>query len=34
MSMLVFWMVMLCGLEGRYQSFGGTYCLHYLHLQP
>jgi hypothetical protein len=29
--MLVFWVVMLCGLVGRYQHFGETY---YLHLQP
>jgi hypothetical protein len=26
--MLVFWVVALCGLVGRYQRFGGTYCLH------
>jgi hypothetical protein len=25
-STLVFWVVMLCGLEGIYQHFGGTYC--------
>jgi hypothetical protein len=25
--MLVFWAVTLCGLVGRYQRFGGTYCL-------
>jgi hypothetical protein len=31
MLILVFSVVMLCGLEGRYQHFGGTYCLH---LQP
>jgi hypothetical protein len=30
MSMLVFWVVMPCGLTGRYQHFRGT-C--YLHLQ-
>jgi hypothetical protein len=24
MSMLVFWVVMSCGLVGRYQRFGGT----------
>jgi hypothetical protein len=28
MSMLVFWIVMLCELVGRYQRFGVTYCLH------
>jgi hypothetical protein len=28
MLMLFFWVVMLCGLVGRYQCFGGTYCLH------
>jgi hypothetical protein len=28
MSMLVFWVVMPCGLVGKYQRFGGTYCLH------
>jgi hypothetical protein len=28
---LVFWVVTQCGLVGRYQRFGGTYCLH---LQP
>jgi hypothetical protein len=26
--MLIFWIVTLCGLLGRYQCFGGTYCLH------
>jgi hypothetical protein len=26
--MLVFRVVMLCGLEDRYQCFGGTYGLH------
>jgi hypothetical protein len=31
MSILVFWVVTQCGLVGRYQRFGGTYCLH---LQP
>jgi hypothetical protein len=25
--MLVFWVVMPCGLVGRYQSFGGKYFL-------
>jgi hypothetical protein len=25
-SMLVFWVVMPCGLVGRYQRFGGKYC--------
>jgi hypothetical protein len=28
-SMLIFWVVTLCGLVGRYQSFGGTRCLHF-----
>jgi hypothetical protein len=28
MSMLVFWVVMPCGLVGRYQRFGETHCLH------
>jgi hypothetical protein len=28
---LVFWDATLCGLEGTYQSSGGTICLH---LQP
>jgi hypothetical protein len=27
MPMLVFWIVKPCGFVGRYQSFGGTYCL-------
>jgi hypothetical protein len=27
-SLLVFWLVTPCGLEGRHQGFGGTYCLH------
>jgi hypothetical protein len=27
-SILVFWVLMLCGLLGRYQRFGGIYCLH------
>jgi hypothetical protein len=26
-SVLTFWVVTLCGLEDRYQCFGGTYCL-------
>jgi hypothetical protein len=26
--MLIFWVVTPCGLEGRYQRLGGTYCLH------
>jgi hypothetical protein len=30
MSMLVFWVVTSCGLVGRYQRFGGTYCFHLL----
>jgi hypothetical protein len=25
---MVFWIVMACGLVGRYQRFGRTYCLH------
>jgi hypothetical protein len=25
---MVFWVVTPCGLVGRYQCFGGTYCLH------
>jgi hypothetical protein len=28
MLMLVFWVVRLYGLAGRYQRFGETYCLH------
>jgi hypothetical protein len=28
MSILVKWVVTPCGLVGRYQRFGGTYCLH------
>jgi hypothetical protein len=28
MSVLFFWVVTLCGLVGKYQRFGGTYCLH------
>jgi hypothetical protein len=28
MSKLVFWAVTPCGLAGRYQRFGRTYCLH------
>jgi hypothetical protein len=31
-SMLIFWVVMPCGLTGRYQRFEGTYCLHLLGL--
>jgi hypothetical protein len=27
--MLVFWVVTPCELLGRYQRFGGTYCLHH-----
>jgi hypothetical protein len=27
--MLVFWVVTPCGLVGRYQCFGGTYCLNF-----
>jgi hypothetical protein len=27
MTMLVFWVVMLCGLIGNYQCFGGTHYL-------
>jgi hypothetical protein len=26
--MLVFWVVKQCGLVGKYQCFGGTYCFH------
>jgi hypothetical protein len=29
LSMLVFWVVTPCGLQGRYQRFEGTYCLHH-----
>jgi hypothetical protein len=28
LSVLVLWVVTPCGLIGRYQCFGGTYCLH------
>jgi hypothetical protein len=28
MSLLGFRIVMPCGLVGRYQRFGGKYCLH------
>jgi hypothetical protein len=28
LSKLVFWVVTPCRLVGRYQRFGGTYCLH------
>jgi hypothetical protein len=28
LSVLFFWVLMLCGLVGRYLRFGGTYCLH------
>jgi hypothetical protein len=28
LSMLVFWVVIPCGLVGRYKRFGGAYCLH------
>jgi hypothetical protein len=28
--MFVFWVEMLCGLVGRYQCFGGTYCPHHV----
>jgi hypothetical protein len=28
MSMLLFYVVTLYGLVGRYQNFGETYCLH------
>jgi hypothetical protein len=28
MLMLVYWVLTLCGPVGRYQRFGGTYCLH------
>jgi hypothetical protein len=30
MQMLIFWVLTLCGIVGKYQRFGGTY---YLHLQ-
>jgi hypothetical protein len=30
MSVLVFWVVMPCGLVGRYKHFGRKYCLHLL----
>jgi hypothetical protein len=29
MSMFAFWVVTPCGLVGRYQYFGETYCLHF-----
>jgi hypothetical protein len=29
MSRLVFWVVIPCGLVGRYKLFGGTYHLHF-----
>jgi hypothetical protein len=29
MTMLFFWVVTPCGLVGRYQHFGETYCLHF-----
>jgi hypothetical protein len=28
LSMLVFWVEMPCGLVGRYERFGGAYCVH------
>jgi hypothetical protein len=28
-SSLAFWVVTPCGLVGRYQRFGGTYCRHH-----
>jgi hypothetical protein len=28
-SLLVFWVVTSCGLVGRYQRFGETYCLRF-----
>jgi hypothetical protein len=28
MSLVVFWVVTLCGLVGGYHHFEGTYCLH------
>jgi hypothetical protein len=40
LSMFIFWVVTPCGLIGRYERFGGTYCLHlqggnvYLHIPP
>jgi hypothetical protein len=27
LSMLIFWVVTQSGLAGRYQHFGGTYCI-------
>jgi hypothetical protein len=30
-TVLVFWVVTPCELAGRYQRFGGTYCLHLHH---
>jgi hypothetical protein len=30
MSVFVFWIVTPCGLVGRQQLFGGTYCLNFL----
>jgi hypothetical protein len=27
-TFFMYWVVMLCGLLGRYQHFGETYCLH------
>jgi hypothetical protein len=29
MSLLLFWVVMPCGLVARYKCFGETYCLHH-----
>jgi hypothetical protein len=26
LSVLVFWLVILCGFAGAYQHFGGIYC--------
>jgi hypothetical protein len=34
MSMMVFWAVTPCGRLGRYQHFGGTYCLNLQPLSP
>jgi hypothetical protein len=34
MSVLVLWVVTPCGLVGRYQRFGGTFCFHLQDLSP
>jgi hypothetical protein len=28
-QIMVLWILMLCGLTGGYQHFGGTHCLHH-----